>query len=81
MRFTLPIVTDSDNYLKYSYADQTRLILFKSSTYIISISIWTNKNQLVIFQSDYLKNYVTGSMSSVPAQNNNHMLIYTLCNM
>ena len=35
--FTLPIQTVSDSWLKYSYPDQTRLIVFKHSTYIISI--------------------------------------------
>ena len=32
MPFTLPINTDSDSWLKYSYPDQTRLIVFTSST-------------------------------------------------
>ena len=35
----------------------------------------------MIFESDYLTNNVTGTMSSVPAPNNNHMRIYTLYGM
>ena len=81
MLFTLPIKTDSDSWLKLSYPDQTRLIRFKNSTYIISILGWTNENQLVIFDSDYLKTNVTGTMSSVPSPNNNHMRVYTLHGM
>ena len=81
MPFTVRIKTDSDSWSKLSYTDQIRLIVFTNSTYIISISGWTNKNQLVIFESDYLKYNVTGTMSSVPASNNNHMRVYTLYGM
>ena len=81
MPFTLSIKTDSDSCIKLSYPDQTRLIVFKSFTYIIRISGWTYENQLVILESDYVKNNVTGTMSSVPASNNNHMRIYTLYGM
>ena len=35
----------------------------------------------MIFESDYLKTNVTGTMSTVPAPNNNHMRIYTLYEM
>ena len=81
MPFTLLIKTDFDSWLKYSYPDQTRLIVFKNSTYIISMSGWTNENQLVIFESNYLKNNVTGTISSVFSPNNNHIRIYTLYGM
>ena len=81
MPFPLPIKTDFDSWLKYFYPDQTRLIIFTNSTYIISISGWTNEHQLVIFESDYLKTNVTGTISSVSAPNNNHMRIYTLYGM
>ena len=81
MPFTLPIKKDFDSWLKYSYPDQTRLIVFKNSTYIISISGWTNENQLLIFESDYLQNNVTNTMSSLPAPNSNHMRVYTLYGM
>ena len=78
MPFTLPIKTYSDSWLKYSYPAKTRLIVFKNSTYIILILGWTYENQFTMFESDYLHNKVTGTMSSVPASNNNHMRIYAL---
>ena len=45
------------------------------------MSGWTNENQLVIFESNYLKNNVTGTISSVFSPNNNHIRIYTLYGM
>ena len=81
MPITLPIKADLNNWSKLSYPDQTRMIMFKNITYIISISGWTNQDQLVIFESDYLKNNISSLTMSIPAPINNHFCQTTLYGM
>ena len=81
MPITLPIKSDVNSWSKLSYPDQTRMIVFKNITYIISISGWTNQDQLVIFESDYLKNNISGLTLSTLAPKNNHICKTTLYGM
>ena len=81
MPITLPIKSDYNSWSKISYPDHTRMIIFKNVTYIISISGWTNQDQLVIFESDYLKTNISGLTVSTPAPKNNHISHTTLYGM
>lgn len=52
MPIFLPIKSEANSKSKLFYPEQTRMIVFNNATYIISISGWTNQDQLVIFQSE-----------------------------
>jgi len=76
--FTLPIKSVGDVWSILNFQDLTRLIKFKNVTTVMSISGWTNENQLVIFESDYLKQNTTTLSTSCTAPANNHMRLNTL---
>lgn len=78
MPIILPIKSDDNSWSKLSYPEQTRMIVFNNVTYIISISGWTNQDQLVIFESEYLKSNISGLSLSTLAPTNNHICYTTL---
>lgn len=67
-----------ENWKQLSYNDDSRLIIYNQSSYLISTSSWTKENGLIIFETDYLKKpNISGTEFKIPVPLNFHFSVKT----